>query len=439
MGNDTIAKPFGTIDTPALGGTISGTVANFGWVLTPDSNTTAGEVGDIFMTYSGAGMVVYIDGVATSTVAYNQCRGTVGNPPGPGVFCNDDIANIFGNTTPAATLTTRTSNPTRFRNLDATRSAIGAYVMNTTTMTNGRHQIAWGVADSATRGEGIGSRFFTVLNSGADQRTEAQLRNAPAEILGSSMALDNHTPGTEGVYGRTGYALDHAWKQMFASDAGTYTVRLPESGRLELWLGEPADAGYLVANGTLRPLPVGSTLDGSYFAWMPPVGYVGPYTLAFVRGNERIDVTVTVAPVAATPAGESEVRMHQDQVLSAGCSVLGAGVLSAGCPVRIEGWSFDPKAAIGSGIGAVHVWAKRLDLTGLKAGEVATQTPVFLGAATLDVARPDVARAHPGATGHAGYQLTTALGAGTWELTAYVWNDRTARWEDARTRTVIVR
>jgi hypothetical protein len=50
-----------------------------------------------------------------------------------------------------------------------------------------------------------------------------------------------------------------------------------------------------------------------------------------------------------------------------------------------------------------------------------------------------VAFAHPGASGHSGYQLTATLGAGTWELTAYVWNDRTAQWEDARTRTVIVR
>jgi hypothetical protein len=436
MGNDTIAKPFGTIDTPALGGTISGTIANFGWVLTPDSNTTAGEAGDILMTTSGAGMVVYIDGVATSTVAYNQCRGTVGNPPPAGVFCNDDIANIFGTSSPQPSLTLRTSNPTRFRNLDATRSAIGAYVMNTTLLSNGRHQIAWGVADSAARGEGIGSRFFTVLNSGADQRTEAQLRNAPAEILGQAVALDRHTPGTEGVYGRTGYALDHAWKTMHANAAGGYTVRLPESGRLELWLGEPAEAGYLVANGTLRPLPVGATLAGSYFAWMPPVGYVGPYTLAFVRGNERIDVTVTVAPVAPTVAGESEVQMFLDPVRVEGPVLTERSV-------RVEGWAFDPKAPIESGIGAVHVWAKRASGPGVlgswSPGVPGAAAPVFLGEATLDVARPDVANAHAGASGHAGYQLTATLGAGTWELTAYVWNDRTARWEDARTVTVTVR
>jgi hypothetical protein len=453
MGNDTIAKPFGTIDTPALGGTISGTIANFGWVLTPDANTTAGDPGDILMATNGSGMVVYIDGIATSLVAYNQCRGTVGNPPGAGVFCNDDIANIFGNPTPQATLTERTSNPTRFRNLDATRSAIGAYVMNTTLLTNGRHQIAWGVADSATRGEGIGSRFFTVLNAGADQLREAGEMSSEAKFGTTSAKFASELISiTEGVYGRTGYALDHAWKAMHANEAGGYTVRLPESGRLELWLGEPVDAGYLVANGTLRPLPLGSTLAGSYFAWMPPVGYVGPYTLAFVRGNERIDVTVTVAPVAPTPAGEAEVRMHLDAARLrqpsttaqvAPSSVEGQGYGEATTLIDVVGWAFDPKASIGSGIGAVHVWAKRVNAPGVlgswSPGVPGAATPVFLGSAELNVARPDVSFAHPGASGHAGYQLTTPLGAGTWELTAYVWNDRTARWEDARTRTVIVR
>lgn len=65
----------------------------------------------------------------------------------------------------------------------------------------------------------------------------------------------------------------------------------------------------------MRPLPVGSFLSGSQFGWMPPVGYVGPYELAFVRGAE--------------------------------------------CAVRVEGWAFDPLAAIGSGIGAVGRRAER--------------------------------------------------------------------------------
>jgi hypothetical protein len=44
----------------------------------------------------------------------------------------------------------------------------------------------------------------------------------------------------------------------------------------------------------LQPLPVGSSVVGLRFGWTPPAGYVGAYTLAFIRGGERITVTVIV-------------------------------------------------------------------------------------------------------------------------------------------------
>ena len=164
MANATIAKPFGAIDTPAQGGTVGGVLNNFGWVLTPDSNTTGGEGGDIVIPTDGSRVTVFIDGLPVALVAYNQCRGDVGNPVPPGAFCNDDVASIFGNSTPQATFTTRTANPTLFRNLDAGRGAIGAFTIDTATLSNGLHTIAWSVTDSAGRTEGIGSRFFNVLN-----------------------------------------------------------------------------------------------------------------------------------------------------------------------------------------------------------------------------------------------------------------------------------
>jgi hypothetical protein len=62
-----------------------------------------------------------------------------------------------------------------------------------------------------------------------------------------------------------------------------------------------------------------------------------------------------------------------------------------------------------------------------------------VGAAALDQARPDVARAFKDAPSHAGFSLTASLKPGTYTLTAYAWNERTARWEDARSVTVTVR
>ncbi len=294
MANDTIAKPFGAIDTPGQGQTISGIVSNFGWAMTPDLNTIADGT-DIVIPTNGSTMTVFVDGLPVSLVAYNQCRGDVGNPVPVGVYCNDDVSSIFGNPTPQSPLTPRASNPTLFRNLDSARAAIGAYTFDTATLADGLHTIAWSVTDSAGRVEGIGSRFFNVLNAVPDPATDAALRAAPAQFIGPVTKLGRYPAGTGGVWARTGFDLAIGWTRLRANGTTRrYPVRLPELGRLELWLGAPVDAGYLVAGGGLQPLPVGSSLAGAQFAWMPPAGYVGAYQLVFLRGRERITVTVTV-------------------------------------------------------------------------------------------------------------------------------------------------
>jgi len=170
LNNDAIDRPFGTLDTPAQGATVSGTIVSFGWALTPDSDTAAGA-GDIFVPTDGTTIVVYLDDRPIGTVTYNQCRGSNLNNGGssfltPGVYCDDDIASAFGHPTPQPTFTLRTANPTRHRNLDAGRGVIGSFSIDTTTLSNGLHSIAWSVTDSQGRVEGIGSRQFTVLNGG---------------------------------------------------------------------------------------------------------------------------------------------------------------------------------------------------------------------------------------------------------------------------------
>jgi hypothetical protein len=166
LDNDHIDRPFGTIDTPQLGETVSGLIYNFGWVMTPDSNTIADGT-DIRIPPDGSTITAYIDGVAVSLVAYDLCRGTVGSPVPANSYCDDDVSNIFGVIAPQPPLTARSSNPTRYRNLDAGRAVIGKLAIDTTLLANGLHTIAWGVSDSAGRVEGIGSRFFYVANNGA--------------------------------------------------------------------------------------------------------------------------------------------------------------------------------------------------------------------------------------------------------------------------------
>jgi len=279
MANDTIARPFGAIDTPTQGGTASGTFANFGWAVTPDDG------GGIDIPTSGSTMRAFIDGVAVANVSYNQCRGNVGNPVPDGLYCNDDVASILGNATPQPSFTRRTSNPTRYRNLDAGRAAIGACVFDTTTFANGVHTIAWSVTDSAGRVEAIGSRYFTVLNGS----------HSPA-MTGSQSAVGPLRPARV-VRARTGFDLASGWDEIPADKTGIRRIRVPELGRLELSLG-PVETGHLVANGTGRDLPAGSRLDPAtgQFTWMPGPAYLGTYRLAFVRGNEQVLVDVTIGP-----------------------------------------------------------------------------------------------------------------------------------------------
>ncbi len=96
------SKPFGTLDTPAQGGSASGnSYTNFGWALTQNPNCIPTD---------GSTITVYVDGVAIGHPAYNQYR--------------SDIANFF---------------PGRCNS----GGAIGFFMMDTTTLTNGTHTISW--------------------------------------------------------------------------------------------------------------------------------------------------------------------------------------------------------------------------------------------------------------------------------------------------------
>ena len=312
MANDSIAKPFGSIDTPAQGGATSGFYANFGWALTPDTNTTAGA-GDIIVPVNGSTMTVYIDGVPVGNVGYNQCRGSVGNPVPGGVYCNDDVANLFGNLTPQPPGTTRTSNPTRFRNLDSGRAAIGAFVLNTSGYSNGLHSIAWGVSDSAGRVEGIGSRNFTITNGAAhsfsaDTDPEAVIRvNPVGPDLGHTLAslrhLERIAPTVPVRLGMNTKAelrpapVQQGVARITAREFERVELALPRTMSGEVW------DGYEVQHGVLTPLPVGSFLDraAGRFMWQSTPGYLGEYNLVFVRTlksgrRETLQVKVRFGP-----------------------------------------------------------------------------------------------------------------------------------------------
>jgi hypothetical protein len=115
--------PFGTIDTPAPGATVSGTAyVNFGWVLTPQPN---------IIPLNGSTIWVYIDNLPVGHPVYNNDR--------------SDISTLFPG-------------------LQNSMGAVGYYYIDTTQLANGLHTIAWTATDSAGHAVGLGSRYFTVQN-----------------------------------------------------------------------------------------------------------------------------------------------------------------------------------------------------------------------------------------------------------------------------------
>ena len=126
--NAASVKPFGTIDTPAQGGTASGSAYMvWGWAISPRGTIPT----------NGSTITVYVDGTARGNPTYNNNR--------------SDIAGMFPG----------------YAN---SNGAIGFLPLNTTTLANGTHTISWVVTDNLGNTEGIGSRFFTVQNGtvGAD-------------------------------------------------------------------------------------------------------------------------------------------------------------------------------------------------------------------------------------------------------------------------------
>lgn len=261
--NDGAVRPFGAIDAPTQGGTVSGVIPTFGWVLTPDSGT------GVVIPPSGNTVQVFVDGALAGTVTYNHCRGTVGTPPPTGVLCDDDVATAFR------------GDGTRYRNLDAGRGAIGVHVLDTTTLADGQHTIVWVVTDSAGRSENVGSRYFFVSNGAA--RTSVPDPPA-ARPQGMVTALQL----------RTGFDAQTPFSTRRPDRDGVVRVEIPLQGRVEIHAAGLREVVHEV-DGEERQLPVGLGVDLRHgvVTWAPGPGFVGAYRLV-LRATGRPDASVVI-------------------------------------------------------------------------------------------------------------------------------------------------
>jgi len=255
VNNAASVKPFGTIDTPAQGQTVSGGASiNFGWVLTPQPK---------FIPHNGSTIGVFIDGVFVAHVSYNHFR--------------EDIASLFPG----------------YAN---SNGAVGFLSIDTRQYANGVHTIAWGVTDSAGVAEGIGSRYFTIDNSASAQ---ASLKK---DLFEMGPVPENTIEGlvedSRRILYRIGFDARLPLLEAEKDEMGTPIIQASPGDRIEVFFerfGMHETGGlrriperiFLAAAGELRPPPIGSSLlDGERrFVWHPGPGFLGRYD--FVSAGEK--------------------------------------------------------------------------------------------------------------------------------------------------------
>ncbi len=235
-------KPFGAIDTPTQGGTVSGnSLINWGWVLTPLPN---------MIPTDGSTIDVWVDGKNIGNPTYNIYR--------------NDIATLF---------------PT-YANKDG---AVGYFNVNTGAYTSGMHTIQWTATDNNGNTDGIGSRYFSI--SAHDE----VMRIGKFNLANLNPSESPAPASSAGVWIKKGYERNEKWLEICPKDTGAIAININELERLEIHFSPPPfhsipTAGHpTIVN--LTQLPIGSYLDslGEVFYWQPGPGFLGKFPLTFLK------------------------------------------------------------------------------------------------------------------------------------------------------------
>ncbi len=254
-------KPFGALDTPAPGETVSGTILNWGWAMTPKPAAIAVD---------GLGVWVGVDGVNFAHPVYGLRR--------------DDIASSFPG----------------YLNSD---TGVGYYFLDTTRFTNGLHNLGWLIYDNLGRGDGVGSRFIQVQNSLPVPAADPVSGEEPGIVAERAFHLRTarleHPAPPAASYPafRRGFHLDAPLTPIRqGGDSLLEPIDLKELDRLEIHLpAGPQWTAALRVGDELRALPIGSTFDteGGIFYWQLGPAFLGEFLIEF----RATDATVLPVPV----------------------------------------------------------------------------------------------------------------------------------------------
>jgi len=255
--NANLEKPFGAMDSPAQGGMASGKkYRNQGWALTPQPNK---------IPIDGSTIKLYVDGQYKGTANYNIYRA--------------DIAALFPGYTNS-------------------NGALAYFELDTTGYDDGLHTIQWTATDNGGNSDGIGSRFFTILNSTRNSQSNTQTElphKFPSRITNQ---LEETFTGNFNV--KIGYDQNTPPQTIYPDEKHQSTVTIKELERLVIDLGTPGWSGRQEIVDGLKSLPVGSSWDKEhrYFYWIPGPAFLGDYPLVFFNNeNGEIQrITVRILP-----------------------------------------------------------------------------------------------------------------------------------------------
>jgi hypothetical protein len=251
--NDHAVKPFGALDTPGQGGDASGSsFINWGWVLTPQPNDIPTD---------GSTIYVWVDGVKVGQPIYNIYR--------------SDIAGLFPGYVNS-------------------NGAAGYFYLDTTGYENGVHTIQWTAKDSAGNTDGIGSRYFTIMNTGNNAAAKsAAVFNRQAAASRADLPrvpVDYYEP----IEVTTGYESDSRPQTVYPDENGKITIEIHQLDRVEIrFFGEEAALTTSTrSTSNVSPLPIGSTLDieKGVFYWQPGPAFLGEYRLVFIDKMQDLAV-----------------------------------------------------------------------------------------------------------------------------------------------------